>query len=294
MSKLRRIAALALAITSTCSLVAESHCPGNVPSLPYRLIKGHLIVTEISINGSGPYDFLLDTGSHYTMVDPSLAKRMHLALETQVEIATLGAQGTFALVDVPRIDAGNHVLMHQDAVVYNLKNLPTAIRLDGILGESFLSHFDLLIDNEHHLLCLDETGTMRPEPKGVRLPFLASDGTTVTSSIVVEANLSGVAKPVRLKLDSGANQSVLFRAPAYMPFRGTPGAGAEGAAQIFSRLPQQNLKIGNLQLKDIDMVTFAKNAHTGLTSDCDGLLSTGLFRRILIEHSEHVLVLEAW
>ena len=34
------------------------------------------------------------------------------------------------------------------------------------IGEDFLAHFDMLIDNGHELLCLDDSGSMRAEVKG--------------------------------------------------------------------------------------------------------------------------------
>ena len=44
------------------TVLAESRCPGNVESLPYRPLNRHQIVVPVTINHSGPYNFLLDTG----------------------------------------------------------------------------------------------------------------------------------------------------------------------------------------------------------------------------------------
>ena len=52
------------------------------------------------------------------------------------------------------------------------QNLQSAdLHIQGILGEDFLEHFDMLIDNAHSLLCLDDTGAMRAGVKGTHIPL---------------------------------------------------------------------------------------------------------------------------
>jgi hypothetical protein len=40
------------------------------------------------------------------------------------------------------------------------------LRFRGVLGEDFLGKFDMLIDNAHGLLCLDDSGAMCANVKG--------------------------------------------------------------------------------------------------------------------------------
>jgi hypothetical protein len=47
-------ACLVIATTIVPALVAETHCPGNVASLPLRFVNRHHIVLAASINHSGP------------------------------------------------------------------------------------------------------------------------------------------------------------------------------------------------------------------------------------------------
>ena len=45
---------------ATVSVVnAEPHCPGNVNSLPLRLVMRSQIVVPITLNHAGPFDFLV-------------------------------------------------------------------------------------------------------------------------------------------------------------------------------------------------------------------------------------------
>ena len=63
MTTSRWFASLFLTATLVPALSAETHCPGNVASVPLRLVNRYQIVLPVFINHSGPYDFLLDTGA---------------------------------------------------------------------------------------------------------------------------------------------------------------------------------------------------------------------------------------
>lgn len=78
MSAFKWFASFVLAATLVPALPAEPHCPGNVASVPFRLVNGYQMIVAVSVNHSGPYNFLLDTGTQMTMVDPALAAELHL------------------------------------------------------------------------------------------------------------------------------------------------------------------------------------------------------------------------
>jgi hypothetical protein len=59
---------------------AEEHCPRNIASVTPRVVARALIVIPVKINQSGPFDFMVDTGSQLTIVDPALASQLGLNL----------------------------------------------------------------------------------------------------------------------------------------------------------------------------------------------------------------------
>ncbi len=185
--------------------------------------------------------------------------------------------------------------------MYNLKNLRSLdLQVRGILGEDFLQHFDMLIDNAHRQLCLDDTGAMRANVKGphITLAALSETDDVPPNSLIVVARLSGATRPIRLKIDSGANAPFLYKPAQYMvvgAFRGASlnGSGADGGRRSFVTLPSQDVRIGHLQLSNLSFFTLADVEKMASPSDFDGLLNTGLFRRVFICHAEHYAVLEA-
>jgi hypothetical protein len=301
MSILKWFASLVFASTFPICLLAESHCPGNVASLPYRLVNRHQIVAAVSINHTGPYGFLIDTGTQVTMVDPSLAAQLHLNGQGEAVVASAGANASASFARVNLIEAGSHAVANHDVLVYDLGNLQSAgLNIRGVLGEDFLERFDMLIDNAHNLLCLDDSGAMRAEMKGPRIPLLApaeaSEG-TLPRSLIVSARLSDGMRPVRLKLDSGANTPFLYNTSSYMAlgaFRGVSLQGGAGARRTYTALPPQTMRVGSVEVPHVMFVTLAGVQKDSRTSDFDGLLSMSVFRRVFINHQERSVVLDPW
>jgi hypothetical protein len=164
---IRLLAAVSLALTILPAIRAEPRCPGNTASVTPRFVQHALIVIPVRINQSGPFDFMVDTGSQVTVIDPSLAAELNLRPQGRVGLVSVAsvAQASVTLLD--RLEADSHVVEKSPAIVQDLRQIQTADpRIRGVLGESFLAHFDLLIDYEHKLLCLDETSAMRDSVAG--------------------------------------------------------------------------------------------------------------------------------
>jgi hypothetical protein len=298
MKSFKVFASLVLAATVVSTLSAETRCPGNVANLPFRTVNRHQIIVPVSINHAGPFSFLLDTGTQMTMVDPALAAALHLETTGKAEVASVGVQAAASFAQADLVEAGSHSVANQKVLVYDLANLQaTGLNIQGVLGEDFLEQFDMLIDNGHSLLCLDDSAAMRGEVKGSRIPLLAqADGSQLASSLIVVARLSDGMRPVRLKLDSGSNVPFLYNTSEYMAlgmFRGASLHGGSGGAQkTFMALPPQDVRIGSAELGKVPFITIAgvqKNTHA---SQFDGLLTMGLFKRVFINHADHYAVLE--
>ena len=259
MTTFKWFASLVLAATIASTLSAETRCPGNVASVPFRVVNGHQMIVAVSVNHSGPYNFSLDTGSQITMIDPSLAASLHLATQGSAQVVSVGmhASASFARLDL--LETGSHSVSNQKVRVYGLKNLhATGLEIQGVLGEDFLEQFDMLIDNAHRLLCLDEAGTMRTEVKGthvaLEIPTSTTDDATLPNVLIVVTRLSDGRRPIRLKLDSGTNVSFLYNTDEYMAlglFRGASlQGGASGSQRTFMALPPQNVRIGSIEIQE--------------------------------------------
>src|SRR5579862_595164 len=132
---------------AAATLSAENRCPGNVASVPLKVINGHQILLDVSINHSGPYTFLLDTGSQITLIDLSVAAELHLNAQGSANVVSAAGSSTsasFAQIDL--LEAGAHAVANQTVLVHDLQRVNSTIHpIRGILGEDFLGRFDMLI-----------------------------------------------------------------------------------------------------------------------------------------------------
>lgn len=302
MSITKQIAALVLAATTATTLLAETRCPGNVESLSYRQLNRHQIVVPVSINHSGPYNFLLDTGTQMTIIDPTLAGELHLVATSEAGVRSGGVKATAEMAQVELVEAGMRQVAGLKVLVFDLGIPQEATRaLRGVLGEDFLKQFDLLIDNVHRMVCLDETGRMRGEIKGRHVELLApaAKGDDLARPLVVAVKLSDGMRPVHLELDSGADVSMLYNTQEYMAlglFKGVSlqGTGVAGTVRTFKAIPPQTMTIGSVAIERVPFLTFAGGQNAVHSANFDGLLSIGMFKRVFINHAEGFAVLEAW
>src|SRR6202030_4855046 len=98
-----------------------------------------------------------------------------------------------------------------------------------------------------------ESSAMRPDMKGLHIALVtAMDGDDVPpNSLIIPVRLSGAARPLRLKLDSGANAQFLYGASqstsaAKLRSASLHGTGTDGTQRAFVALPPQDMKIGSL------------------------------------------------
>lgn len=302
MATLKWFGSLVLAVTLVSTLAAETHCPGNAASVPFRIVNRHQIVLAVSINHTGPYNFLLDSGTQMTMIDPSLVAELHLDTQGAAMVAGTGPRQSASFAQLDLVEAASYAVANQRVLAYDLQNLHSAdLHLQGILGEDFLEHFDMLIDNANHLLCLDNSAAMRAEVKGKHIPLVVSaepeEGVALPDLLIITVRLSDGMRPVRLLLDSGANAPILYNTSQYMALPlsqnvALRGNGVDGAQRIFSALPPQDLEIGSLELSRVPFFSLAGIQKDARLKGFDGVLPTGLFRRVFIDHADRFAVLE--
>jgi len=300
MTSFKWLGSFLLAANLIFACLAETHCPGNAASVPFHLVNRHQMIVAVSVNHSGPYNFLLDTGMQITAVDPSLAAELRLIPSGAAVVAGARSLQSASYVELDLLEAGSHAVPNQNVLVYDLQNLRGVnLQIRGILGEDFLEHFDMLVDYVHNLLCLDDSGAMRAEVRGPHTalvpPKEVEDGSVLPNLIIIEARLSDATRPLHLMLDSGANGAILYNTSEYLapPPRGySRGTGVDGKQLTFWALPAQQVKIGSHELNGVAFFSLPGIQKDSRAKGFDGVLTMGVFRRIFICHTDHFVVLD--
>jgi len=301
MSILKLTMTVILAALTATALRGERHCPGNVPSVSLRLVQNTLIVAPVMINGSGPYDFLVDTGAQITTVDRELAARLSLRSDGLTGVSGVASFGRTPFTHLNHIEIGTRSVEDVPAVIEDLAQLRHAdANIRGILGEDYLAHFDLLIDNEHRMLCLDDSTTLALAVKGTHIaleqPYGPDHDLPYTRPLVVLARTGQDRRPLLFRLDSGSNAPVIYGTNE--PAQYAVPASAQilkrvvnGAEQQFSVLRPQDVSVGNQTVHQVSFIQPMNAIGAVRAAREDGVLPTQLFQRVFVSYKNQFAIL---
>jgi predicted aspartyl protease len=115
---------------------------GALAIAPYHIEGSGRIVVEAHVNGQGPYDFALDTGSSISAVFDELRDELALEPVPGIKVIVHGAiaSGQFPLVDIDRLAVGREIWA--DPRIVSLPGETAAgATIDGLLGVDFLRRY---------------------------------------------------------------------------------------------------------------------------------------------------------
>lgn len=167
------------------------------PTAPVRVRLDELGAVDVSVNGKGPFHFVLDTGAGITVLSPACAARLGIDGGTAGRVD--GAVGSAAIrrVSLGDLRIGTIDLHDVEAAVVPLPldltyqgNYGT---IDGIVGASFLRHFAVTMD-------LDGGWAAFQDPQS----FVPAKGAVVES-----ADLSSGSPVVAGSVDGAAGQFLI-------------------------------------------------------------------------------------
>jgi hypothetical protein len=302
-----RAVLLALGVLALTRAHADPACPAGVSATHILMLEASQIGVPVEINGTGPFKFVLDTGSQLTVLEPSLAEQLGLPNVGSVGIVSVAGRSTATLAGVETLGIGTNSIRQSRVAVLDLGGIQKVNpEIRGILGQDFLAHFDLLIDPEHMLLCFDQTGRMKHKLNGEHIPVLRSSAVstpkTFTEPVLIAAHLDGGGSdPAVLKLDCGGNVPLLFQSPVLFESkkhsRGRSSHVREGSALgrrstlSFRATSPRNLVIGTRRLHSVTFFT-PVSASTAPHRDEDGLLPITLFKRVFISNLDRYVIFD--
>jgi Aspartyl protease len=301
-SSLCVLLATAFAFMSTSSQ-AETRCPGDIEVLRLRVVAGALVVTPVMINHTGPFDFMVDTGSQLNVIDPALAAQLNLKSQGTVGLVTIAAYSQASVGILDSLQAGSQMVLKPLVVVHDLGSIQAADpRIRGVLGENFIAHFDLLIDYGHRVLCLDDAKLLQKGLRGERIPLVLPKHPETdfpfSQRLVVTVNLSNTGtRPILLQLDSGSDGSMLYAGNSeleqpLLKYAKLQGPEVSDTRRAFAVLPPQDMRLGNHIVRTISFVTPATRSQNVPDREEDGTLATVLFQRIFVSHSDRFVIFD--
>ena len=237
---------------------------------PVKVFHG-LPIVSLCINGRGPYELLLDTGTESTLVDQKLARELQLTIVDRTQLITPNGMHPVGRAIAETVTVGSRRLANIEFLVDDLRELHSVDpQLRGILGQNVLAHFNFVLDYRHRQLEFEPAA----EESGIEIPFELRDG-----RIILSAEIVGKRK-LKLLLDSGASDLVLFHdAEAGVQSRSVALLSTNDRTSEVHQANLSRLKIGEIVLRDVT----AGIGSTGALANIDGLMPTNLFDSIYFD-----------
>jgi Aspartyl protease len=258
----------------------------------FRTVNGYLVVVPVHINGRGPFDFLVDTGTNTTLFEVELAAELKLEPVGRELLTTLTGSETVPRYALDSVSLGIQTVSHLAALGQGMKELHALEpRIRGVLGLDFLLGFAFVLDYGHQEIELCDPSEAPDLATGTRVPIQV-----VRARILVSAATeSSVDGSWNLALDSGIAKIAVFESRLKDSQRSL--RAADRTIRIATNLSNLSasvasvryLAIGNLRLRDLPVVVLPTNP--GLQRGIeDGLLPTALFRYILVNAKQSYMV----
>jgi predicted aspartyl protease len=232
--------------------------------LPFQQQRNFIIVSA-KLNGTGPYNFLLDTGAGTSIItSPKLADSLGLRRGEKFRVIGAGGQTTSLLayqIDNIRltmlgVEASTMSMLVLSEDVLNLSGY-VGTPIHGILGPEFFHSFVVTVLPQQGVLVLQPPVAFQPprSPRWASLP-LQIERSKAYVTVPVQLNDS-LQLPLKLVLDTGAGHALSLEAGSHpqlqLPARQLPaelGRGLTGVVRgHLGRIA--GLQLGRYQLRSV-------------------------------------------
>ncbi len=261
-------------------------------TVKFKLFRDHLIVIPVTVNGAGPCEFLLDTGTNTTLVSVEFARALRLRPIDRLELVTATGSQVVPRAQLETLTVGAKSVARLEVLISELREVrAVGPEICGVLGQNFLSQFNYLINYRQRRIAFEDGDELEKSLRGERLPVEWREDRALVSAQAAKG------KSWRLVLDSGIASLLLFAAdwrdlkldwdssePQWL--RASSDSGSRSARQ--KRL--RRFSIGGADFHDLPVAVMeASAARAGRVED--GLLPTSLFAQVYFNRRKSFVIL---
>jgi predicted aspartyl protease len=196
------IAAAVLLATSLAGAAAEAPPPEDpsVEVLEIERERFQRMTVAVTIQGQGPFDFLIDTGAQATVLSRALADRLMLHDRDTATLVGMASSRTVETTPIDDFTLGTRSFYIRQAPVVEGEHIGGA---DGILGLDSLQDQRVLLDFHKREIAVADAGQLGGN-RGYEIVVRARE--RLGQLIITTARLDGVQ--VEVIVDTGAQGSV--------------------------------------------------------------------------------------
>jgi hypothetical protein len=263
-------------------------------SLPFKLINNYMIVLPVMINGHGPFNFLFDSATTTTIIDPQLAKLLELQTSSSnTPLITLAGNRSLPWTKLDSFNLGNIQLNDLPSIIADITEIQNASpNIKGVIGANASTQFNYFIEYDKNTFHTEQIDEIAGQLSGTLIQTMRDAGRsliTVTDPHTQRKSL--------LVLDSAIPEIILFnKSKDTLDFK--PLSASNPTKELGTT--NGNTSARPVILKELTIsndLTITKNPAylvqdpVNDTRPEHGLLPTRLFRSIYVNNRESIIML---
>jgi predicted aspartyl protease len=242
------------------------------------------LTLPVRINGHGPFNFMVDTGSQATAVAREVNANLILAPAGRANLLGMASMRPVDLVSIERLDVGKHLIEGIAAPVLERDNMGA----DGIIGLDSLQDFRVLIDFREPSIALQDMRQTKTMRDGFEIIVRARQ--QAGQLLITNALVEGIATTVII--DTGAQASLANPAlrdklrrkrETDVVTTDVNGVDLIGQVAIVKTLKINSLLLSNIPLTFADSPVFAALGLADRPVLALGMQHLRLFDRVAID-----------
>lgn len=154
----------------------------------------------VMVEGRGPFDFMIDTGSQATAVTHQINEGLQLTPSGRATLVGMASRRPVDVVEVDSMSFGSHTVRDLISPVLDRQN----VGADGIIGLDSLQDFRVLIDFRDETIAVQDMAEIDNQRRGFEIIVRARQ--ELGQLLITDATIEGVRATVII--DTGAQASM--------------------------------------------------------------------------------------
>jgi predicted aspartyl protease len=260
----------------------------------FRLTGGTqpLILLPVQVNGSGPFEFILDTGAGTSLLSSDLAKQLKVKIVGSKEGQSAGGKVAVSLAKTESLAVGETELHDVDVGIVDLSHIGKTIgaNVDGDLGYNFLKHFRLTIDYCNCEVGLDDPKRVENFGRSAKTEVPMRLAGPAKPLILVDVHANGRG-PFQFAIDTGTSTTAITPGLAKeLGIKSSPvGPATTGGAHVdVTAGTLQSFQVGGAKIDNMAVVVadFFAMLSNAIGAKLDGIVGYNFLRnyKVVIDY----------
>lgn len=251
------------------------------------------LTVPVHIDGSGPYDFMIDTGSQATAVTREINEGLRLRPAGTAMLVGMASRRAVELVEVARLDIGSHTVTDLAAPVLEREH----VGADGIVGLDSLQDMRVMIDFRDQTIAIEDVRGKNARGRGFEIVVRARE--RLGQLLITDAVVEGIRATVII--DTGAQMSLANTAlrerirtkrASEVTTTDVNGVDLVGQLSLMRSLSIEGLSLTNFPLAFADAPAFEALGLTDTPALSLGMQHLALFDRVAIDFANRKVMFD--